>query len=222
MFPSPLTIADMDLLYGVGVPEDRIEILAEERGVALDLSASEIQHLKEIGASNRLLGLLANVVSAPAPTVSLRAIPRKVMQGCSARLVWDAAGAAKVFIRPGDLRDLPLKGDRVITLQREKETYEVFASGRGKVAVDRVTIETVHPEQTAGILTWEGSVPQNGEIEFRGLPGVPVDLIFDRNRWEVVDMPDATNDYGQLSLRSKRPGMQHSAKVSWKVSRSCR
>ncbi len=70
---------------------------------------------------------------------------------------------------------------------------------------------------TSGTLNCEGSpIPQNGEKVFANLPGLKLELHYDKNSWEarLSPGPDQTQ---RLVLRSKKPGLQRKCVVHWNV-----
>ena len=219
MEPSPgaaVSREDLSLLAGLKVPELAISGICRARGISFELGPADVRMLRAFGLGDMLIGTLIELVNgAPAPDVRIDADPVRAAPGQHTRVSWDVRNAQSAILNvTGEV--VSGKGSRTFPVYRDTD-FSITGKNLGKSTRVGVSVRVVNLDRTSGTLLWRGDAVQGSEWPVSGLPGVPVALELDTSKWEIARAPDKTNDYKVLYLRSKKPGIQHTAEVFWRV-----
>lgn len=127
---------------------------------------------------------------------------------------WSSVGASRVTI---DSRQAPLSGAVSLMVGHTVDLPVVASNGQGSTT-KLVHIPVIPMAETSGKLEWKGDVTQYGAVRLAGpLPGKPVTLSFNEKKWTVALLPNESNHYCAVYLRSIKPGTQHKAEATWRL-----
>ena len=158
----------------------------------------------------------APVIRAALPQLMVEDLTGPIAPCGTARLHWTATDATTVTVLPR-LGVQPLDGGASVQLGSTSE-FQVTAANAAGQTKKSIKVEVVPLAQTTGTLQWKGDVPQNAEIRLSGaLPGRPVTVTFDQTKWAASVLPNESNHYCTVYLRSLKPGTQHKAEATWQL-----
>ena len=214
---GPIDRVEMELLVRLKMPEKAIADLCRSWGIGYVIEPADARLFRSAGIGDLIIPTLTNLVNAaPTPYVRLEADPIRVTPGQRSTIFWTIRNTQFAHLNILGTEELPAEGSRTFTIDRDTE-FVMTASNLGKVFEARVWVRVVHLPALSGVLIWRGNATENSEWAVPGLPGVPVTVEFDKTRWALAVAPSKANDYRVLYLRSIKPGIQHSAEVTWRV-----
>jgi hypothetical protein len=78
------------------------------------------------------------------------------------------------------------------------------------------SVSTLYNGPVSGTLECDGNpIPQNGEYVFSNLPPMKLDLVYDKNAWDVS--AEENGGMQRVIIKNKRPGTQKKCTIRWKV-----